>query len=52
MTESAITNGTAARHPPSFFGTSVFHVDAGGGGPAAGFQWPDFFSASATSFGM
>ena len=24
----------------------------GGGGPADGFQWPDFFSASATSFGM
>ena len=30
----------------------VFHVAAGGGGPDAGFQWPDFFSASATSFGM
>jgi cytochrome c-type biogenesis protein CcmE len=22
------------------------------GGPDSGFQWPDFFSASATSFGM
>ena len=30
----------------------VFQVAAGGGGPGAGFQWPDFFSASATSFGM
>ena len=34
------------------FGLNVFHVDAGGGGPDAGFQWPDFFSTSATSFGM
>jgi len=34
------------------FGLNVFHVDAGGGGPAAGFQWPDFFSTSATSFGI
>ena len=34
------------------FGLTVFHVDAGGGGPDAGFQWPDFLSASATSFGI
>ena len=33
-------------------GISVFQVAAGGGGPCSGFQWPDFFSASATSFGM
>ena len=28
------------------------HVAAGGGWPAAEFQWPDFFSAATTSFGM
>ena len=38
--------------PPACFGASVFQVEAGGGGPASGFQWPLRFSASATSFGM
>ena len=33
-------------------GLMAFQVAAGGGGPDDGFQWPDFFSASATSFGM
>src|SRR4029077_11923948 len=39
-------------HPPVFPDCSVFQVAAGGGGPDAGFQWPAFFSASATSFGI
>ena len=39
-------------HPPAPLTVIVFQVAAGGGGPADGFQWPDFFNASATSFGM
>ena len=45
-------------HPPAFdvsgfFGISVFQVEAGGGGlPSSGFQWPVFFRASSTSFGI
>jgi hypothetical protein len=31
---------------------TLFHVLAGGGEPFAGFQWPERFNASATSFGM
>src|SRR5262249_38264173 len=40
-------------YPPGGFGrASVFQLAAGGVAPLPGFQWPVFFSASATSLGM
>src|ERR1700722_12104190 len=38
--------------PPVPFTSPAFHSAAGGGDPALGFQCPDFFNASAISFGI
>ena len=48
-----IFDGSSAESPFTAAAFSpAFNIAAGEGDPSPGFQWPDFFRASATSFGI